>query len=376
MEAIVLAGGLGTRLRSVVSEVPKCMAPVAGRPFLAYLLDALAAKERVDRVILSVGYLREQVIAWAEAHRAEYPFRLDFAVEEHPLGTGGGIRLALQACRSEEVLVLNGDTFFDFDPDRLAARDGAVVLALKPMTHFDRYGTVELDGLGSVTAFREKKACRAGLINAGVYLIRPSRLDLHGLPEKFSFEQDVLAPLAGSGKLAGVREDGYFIDIGIPSDYILAQLHWGPWETLLLDRDGLVNQLRPGDYVKSWDEFVFRPEFLKAIPEWTRRFRHIFLVTNQRGVGKGLMSREDLDDIHERMLRKICQVGGSIEAIYCCTATDEGDPRRKPQTGMWQEILRDHPDVRPETAVMVGDSDSDMQFARNAGIAGLKLNWT
>ena len=375
MEAIVLAGGLGTRLRSVISEVPKCMAPVAGRPFLAYLLDALAEKGRIDRVILSVGYLREQVIAWADAHRADYPFSMDYAIEEQPLGTGGGIRLALQACRGEEVLILNGDTYFDFDPEQLTAREEALVLTLKPMTRFDRYGTVELDGHGCVTAFREKKPCPAGLINAGVYLIRRSRLDLQSFPEKFSFEQEVLGPLAGTGTLSGVRQDGYFIDIGIPSDYVLAQLHWGPWDTLLLDRDGLINELRPGDYVKNWDEFVFCPEFLKVIPEWTRRFRHIFIVTNQRGVGRGLMSQADLDDIHERMLRKICQVGGSIEAIYCCMAADENDPRRKPQPGLWQDILRDHPDIRPDRAVMVGDSESDIQFALNAGIAGLKLNW-
>ena len=375
MEAIVLAGGLGTRLRSVVSEVPKCMAPVAGRPFLAYLLDQIAAWDRLDRVILSIGYLGDQIAEWADAHAKDYPFRLDTIREQHPLGTGGAIRLALQACRSDAVWVLNGDTFFDVDPEAMAGSGAGVTLALKPMRQFDRYGTVTLDSDGMVSGFAEKQPCREGLINGGVYLIHPAALDFGGLGEVFSFERDVLPSLAAQGQVRGVKDDGYFIDIGIPSDYALAQLHWGPWDTLLLDRDGLINVLLPGDYVKRWEEFCFRPEFLRVIPEWTRQFRHIFVVTNQRGIGRGMMSLDDLQDIHERMLRKISQVGGSIEDIYFCTADDNSDPRRKPNPGMWLDILRDHPDVCAERSVMVGDSDSDMLFARNAGIAGLKIDW-
>ena len=107
MEAIVLAGGLGTRLRSVVSEVPKCMAPVAGKPFLWYLLTYLARYPEVHRVVLSVGYLREVIFEWIASVSGQFPFPIDYAVEEVPLGTGGGIRLALSKCTSDEVLVLN-----------------------------------------------------------------------------------------------------------------------------------------------------------------------------------------------------------------------------------------------------------------------------
>ncbi len=240
MDVIILAGGLGTRLRSVVSEVAKCMAPVTGEPFLAYLLRYLSRYPQVDRVVLSVGYLRETIISWIEAHRSEFPFAFEFVVEETPLGTGGGIRLALDHTRSEEVWVLNGDTFFDVNLTQMAAvapAEAALTLALCPMHDFSRYGTVALEPMapmatadgdvahvGRITEFREKTYCAEGLINGGVYLVRRSRLELSHLPEKFSFETEVLVPQAAVGTLYGVVQNGYFIDIGIPEDYHRAEV--------------------------------------------------------------------------------------------------------------------------------------------------------
>lgn len=140
MEAVILAGGLGTRLRSVVSEVPKCMAPVGGRPFLWYLLRQLE-RYGEGHVILSVGYLREVVKEWIRKEGSQFPFEYDFAEEETPLGTGGGIRLALEKARESETLVLNGDTLFDVDLEGLVAHHRAhpehlITLALKEMKDF------------------------------------------------------------------------------------------------------------------------------------------------------------------------------------------------------------------------------------------------
>lgn len=145
-------------------------------------------------------------------------------------------------------------------------------------------------------------------------------------------------------------------------------------ETLLLDRDGVINRLRPNDYVKCREEFEFMPGILEAIARWSSCMRHIFIVTNQRGVGKGLMSEADLQDVHSMMLETIEDAGGRVDAIYYCTALDKNDPRRKPQTGMFDDILRDYPDVDAATCAMVGDSESDMQFARNCGIRGILID--
>ena len=223
MEVIILAGGLGTRLRSVITDIPKCMAPVADKPFLWYLLKYLT-KYPITRIILSVGYLREIIIDWVKEHQQEFPFAFDYAIEEEPLGTGGGIQLALTKAEDPYVIILNGDTFFDVDLVTLCkdhcSSNKDITLALKLMKNFNRYGTVNIDTMdGTITAFKEKQYCDEGLINGGVYVINSNNNIFKGLPQKFSFETAVLEPQCEAKNLQGIVQDGYFIDIGIPEDY-------------------------------------------------------------------------------------------------------------------------------------------------------------
>lgn len=139
-------------------------------------------------------------------------------------------------------------------------------------------------------------------------------------------------------------------------------------DTLFLDRDGVVNVWLPGDYVKSWEEFRFNEGFLDFIGRYASSFRHIIIVTNQRGVGKGLMTASQLEDIHSRMLKAISDAGGRIDRIYVCTATDDADPMRKPNTGMARQAMLDNPDIMMERSLMIGDQPSDQKFADNCGM--------
>lgn len=143
------------------------------------------------------------------------------------------------------------------------------------------------------------------------------------------------------------------------------------YDTLLLDRDGVINVHRPGDYVKSWSEFQFVDGFLGFISEYSKLFKHIFVVTNQRCVGKGIITDEILREIHEKMVDEIKKVGGRIDKIYCCIAILDSDERRKPNIGMFKEIMRDFPDVVPQNCIMLGDMESDMLFAERCGIKGI-----
>ena len=378
MEAVILAGGLGTRLRGVIGEIPKCMAPIDGKPFLQYQLEWLSRFD-ISHVVLSVGYLREQVIDFVNSR--DWPFEISYAIEKEPLGTGGGIRLALSRCRGNLVYILNGDTFFNVDLNALSFT-APVTLALKPMRDFDRYGAVEWDG-DLVTGFREKAPCAEGLINGGIYAIDRSQLDMALYPKRFSFEHEVLEPLSDLFLVAGRVLDGYFIDIGVPEDYERAQRELpeiqavlkasdavlaSEVDTLFLDRDGVINRWIPGDYVRSWDRFVFLPGILESLRAWAGRFRHIIIVSNQRGVGKGRMTQEQLDAVHGRMLEEIRQAGGRIDGIYVCTAVEAEDPRRKPNTGLFEEARHDYPDITPERSLMLGDSHYDRDFARNCGV--------
>jgi D-glycero-alpha-D-manno-heptose 1-phosphate guanylyltransferase len=229
-EAIILAGGLGTRLRSVVSDLPKCMAPVAGKPFLDHVIEYLL-KQGVERIIFSVGYRSEFIINHITA---QYP-HLDtvFSIEDEPLGTGGAIKLACTRVKERNVLVLNGDTLFSADISKLAgfheSKDADCTLALKPMKQFERYGVVALNDDNSISSFKEKQRYESGLINGGVYALNAERFLKEGLPEKFSFEKYYLEQYYTTRKMYGHVQDVYFIDIGVPEDFERAQEELGGW---------------------------------------------------------------------------------------------------------------------------------------------------
>ncbi len=227
-EAIILAGGLGTRLRGVVNDVPKPLAPVAGRPFLAWLLDALA-KQGLRRVVLATGYLGEQVEA--ALGRDWRGMALAYSHERKPLGTGGAIVLAAGEISSDVFFVLNGDTWLELDyamfGSSTAKADAGLGVALAEVPDVARYGAARLQGQ-CIAGFSEKGLSGAGFINAGVYWMR--RDLLQGCPTgiAFSFERDVLLPAVSRGSVIGYVQTRGFIDIGIPEDFHRAQSMFGP----------------------------------------------------------------------------------------------------------------------------------------------------
>ncbi len=223
-QAIILAGGLGTRLRSVVSDFPKCMAPVAGKPFLHFVVEYLLS-QGVDKFIFSVGYKSETIIDYVNDQY--HMLDVQFSIEEEPLGTGGAIKLACELATEKNVLILNGDTLFKIDIEKLVAfhnlNRADCTLCLKPMQDFDRYGVVELKNDNSISSFKEKQQYQTGLINGGVYALNVAGFLQEALPQKFSFENDYLEAYFDKRKMCGIIQDEYFIDIGIPEDYERAQ---------------------------------------------------------------------------------------------------------------------------------------------------------
>ena len=146
------------------------------------------------------------------------------------------------------------------------------------------------------------------------------------------------------------------------------------YDTLLLDRDGTINVHIIGYYVRKWEDFEFIPIALETMPYFAEHFKHIFIVTNQRGIGKGKYTEQNLADVHQKMVTEIEKIGGRIDGIYYCTAVDDADPMRKPNTGMFEQILREHPDVDPVKCIMLGDGDVDRDFAKNCGIAFARVD--
>lgn len=224
-EIIILAGGLGTRLRSVVNDLPKCMAPVNGKPFLAHVIDYFET-QGVEQFIFSLGYKHEDITKYLSLH---YPrLQAEFVIEQEPLGTGGAIKLSCSKAKNEQVVVTNGDTLFKANIEELYSfhakhHHADCTLALKPMHDFDRYGVVELHPDHSIKNFKEKKFYQKGLINGGLYFLNVQHFLRESFPEKFSFEKDYLEALYDKRKMFGLVQDEYFIDIGIPEDYARAQ---------------------------------------------------------------------------------------------------------------------------------------------------------
>jgi len=219
-ESIILAGGLGTRLRSAVPDLPKCMAPVAGRPFLSHVIDLLQ-RQGIEKFIFSLGYKHEVIEAFLDKEYEGY--HKQYVIEKEPLGTGGGIQLACRKATEKNVLIVNGDTLFTINLHDLSAfhdeHQSHCTLALKPMQHFDRYGVVELHGNGAIKSFKEKQFYESGLINGGVYALQVNALLNEHLPDKFSFEKDYLEKYYTQRPMFGLVQDKYFIDIGIPEDF-------------------------------------------------------------------------------------------------------------------------------------------------------------
>jgi D-glycero-alpha-D-manno-heptose 1-phosphate guanylyltransferase len=223
MEAIVLAGGLGTRLRGVVDDVPKPMALVQGRPFLAFVLDQLVAGG-FEAAIFAAGYRHVAIRSYfGDAYRG---LALRYSVEEKPLGTGGAIRLACDQTHTRDVFVLNGDTYLELDframLDAHAHGGAELSMAICHVPDVARYGALELTD-GIVQRFVEKGRSGPGWINGGTYVLGPelrARPWPHGA---FSFEHDLLGREVGSIRPLAFRSSGLFIDIGIPEDYTRAQ---------------------------------------------------------------------------------------------------------------------------------------------------------
>jgi D-glycero-alpha-D-manno-heptose 1-phosphate guanylyltransferase len=365
----------------VVHDLPKSMAPVNGKPFLQFILDGLS-DQSYSHCILSVGFKNELI----RDHfgKGYKNLKLEYSIENEPLGTGGGIQKACLLAKEDEVLIVNGDTYFNIDCKNFYKKHqsayAAVSIALKPLQQIERYGTVEINSENRVLQFKEKQKSDQGLINGGIYFLKTKALLDLKLPEKFSFENGFLEKNVHSIRMFGFPFDNYFIDIGIPEDYARAQ-HELPqlisrkeW-TLFLDRDGVLNKRIVDDYVKDPGEFEWIPGVLEALKILSEFFGKIIIVSNQQGIGKGQMTENDLEIIHSKMLNEINQHDGRVDAIYFAPQLkSENSAYRKPGIGMALQAKADFPGIDFSKSVMAGDSENDLQFGRKAGMITVFIN--
>ncbi len=222
MEAVILAGGFGTRLAHIVKDVPKPLADINGKPFLCYLFDYLI-DNGINKVVLATGYKHEYIENYFSNKYKDID--IVYSREISPLGTGGAIKKALEKCEGDNVFVVNGDTFFNVDlllmKEKYISFNTNIMIAAKELKNFDRYGSLTIQN-DKIVEFNEKRPLKEGLINGGVYFMNKHLLE-NIKQEKFSFECDFLEKDTIAKNISVFISNGYFIDIGVPEDYSKAQ---------------------------------------------------------------------------------------------------------------------------------------------------------
>lgn len=375
-EALLLVGGLGSRLRPVVDDRPKPMALVAGEPFVLRLLDQLAAAG-CQRVILCTGH-RGEVVERELGHE-HAGMALAYSREDQPLGTGGAVRLALPLVRTPSVLVLNGDSYTDLELGELvaAAARAAWQAALVAVAVEDtsRYGSVELGLAGRVLSFREKQpGAGPGFINAGIYWFATATLAAL-LPEGPASLEHTALPALVEQELHAYPSTAAFLDIGIPAAYAEAEAFFAacaarrqrPRQGLLVvDRDGTLIEER---------HYLADPAGVQLLPgvvEGLRRFAasgyELAIVTNQSGLARGYFDERDLQAIHQELLRQLATAGIAVRGIWHCPHHPEaGCICRKPAPELLAMAM-DRTGYRPEQCLVVGDKACDIELGQRLGV--------
>lgn len=340
--AYILAGGFGTRLRQVVSDRPKVLAPVLGRPFVFHILDRLA-RAGLLRVVFCTGYMAQMLERMVgPSYRG---MDILYSAEDTPLGTAGALRLALERHPSQLALALNGDSFLNADLapylDWFSRHTFTASLLLARVEDKARYGSVSLDSLGRVLGFEEKGQGGPGLINAGVYILRAGALETIASGQPASIETEVFPQQAKSGSLGAFVSEGRFLDIGLPETYAQAGRFLAGVDAVaskgraavFLDRDGTVIVER--HYLSDPDGVELLPGAVEGLRRMQELGLPLILVTNQSGVGRGYFGPDAVERVHGRVLDLLEAQGIHLTGMYSCPhAPDEDCACRKPLPGL------------------------------------------
>jgi D,D-heptose 1,7-bisphosphate phosphatase len=388
-QAVILCGGLGTRLGALTSTTSKPMLMVADRPFLEHLMQEVA-RFGIDRITLLAGRFGEQI---HEAYHGRVLFgaRIEVLIEPEPLGTGGALRFAA-ADLDPVFLLMNGDSWLEMDLVALAqawqTSRGAdprmqAQLLLKTVPDAGRFGTVELQG-DRVVAFREKSPASSGtpgLINGGVYILDRAVVALAAVEGPCSLESDILPLLVTAGRVCGVAaaQDAFFIDIGLPETYSQSQddlIRHRTRPALFLDRDGTLNVDK--GYTHLARDLRWMPGAREAIKYANDAGYYVFVVSNQAGIARGFYDESAVLAFHAAMQASLFEIGGHIDALEFCPHHPEGVVAefarpchcRKPAPGMIEALASSWP-LDLGRSLLIGNAENDLQAARAAGIQGL-----
>lgn len=375
-QAVVLAGGMGTRLQPFTDTAPKPMFPINGRPFIHYLMEQIALFGIMDVLVL-LGYMPDKIIE-SLGDGSEFGLKIQYDITSVDYDTGARIRNAKNKLKDDFILMYC-DNYCPIDYKKLCKdfRKNNSIIQLSAYKNTDNYTKNNLfigdDGL--VKTY-DKKRATAGLlgVDIGYAIVKKEVLDL--LDEgNVNFETSVYPKLVSSKKLYATITEHRYYSIGSYERIELTKEFFSAKKTVFIDRDGTINERPPkACYIEKPEEFVWLPNAREGIKLLNDNGYRVILVSNQPGIARGRMTENDLEAIHNKMERDLDKIGAHIDKIYYCPhGWDEGCECRKPKPGMFFMAQKEF-SLNLTECVMIGDDDRDMEAGLAAGCKVIQVD--
>lgn len=371
MQAVLLCGGLGTRLRPFTYQSPKPLVPCSGRPFLLYLFEQLS-EQGINRFLLLTGYLGEKIQNYF-GDGSDWGWEIDYSQGPVEWETGQRIWESREHL-DERFLLLYSDNFVPFPLQRVLDQHQSNKAGLTFMASPKSPGNVSINSQGLVEVYDNKRGKDRSYVEIG-YMVVERLVLLSGFEKPNCSLSEVLGNLARHKQVsAWVQHDAYH-SISDPDRWKLAERYLYPKKIIFLDRDGVINKKAPrGEYIERWEDFIWIEETLQDLVDLSQQGFQFIVITNQAGIARGRLSQDRLNYIHEQMIQVLSGKGIEILKVYICPHHwEDGCECRKPRPGMLYQASRDFL-IRLDRTVFVGDDPRDMEAAKSAGCRGILFN--
>jgi len=368
-QAVILAGGIGTRLRPLTYKIPKPMIILNDKPFLEYLIDLLK-ENGIEEVILLLGYLPEKIKEYF-GNGSNFGINIKYSVGDVSFETGKRIKNA-EDLLDDNFLLMYCDNYWPLNLKNLLEyhNNHSVLATVTIYTNKDKFtkSNMKIDDKGYVVLYdKSRQEKNLSGVDIGFFIINKKVLEL--MPNtNFSFEKEILPILIKKKQLVGYLTDHKYYSIGKIERLPITEKYLQPKKVIFLDRDGVINK-KPSkaDYIKKWSEFEFLPGVIEALKILTQNGYEIYIISNQAGIARGMMTDNDLEEIHRNMVNGLEKKGGKVSDIYYCPhGWDEGCECRKPKPGMFFQSAREHY-IDLTKAIFIGDDERDLQAGNAAG---------